>query len=310
MHAPDASTWFAGDLGDPWVARIADALPRRTLRIDCPAELPELWPTGQGPRTLVLHRANLTTTDLERLRNLRSRGDFPPRVVLCAGAYARYHQWERWGPMVDAIVPEATASETIARHLIDAEPRRGPRDLARPWPSSAATAICSRPWPTPAESRDSRPSPSTAGTTHRPVSSRWRSSRCWPTAGRTTLRGRADPADRRPPGIRRSPIRRRGKTPRCRGLPGPPMRPGRPHLRPRPPDFRQVRACPHGTPSPRRALASGFGRGRSARACLESDEVPRKSCSQPPQVAIQSCELEMSHASVVSRLRGRPHSTP
>jgi len=132
MHTPDATTptWFAGDLDDPWVAGIADALPRATRRLDCGGDLPEDWPEGPSPATLVLHRANLTRTDAERLRALRERGPRPPRVVLCAGPLARYHQWERWGPLVEAVLPESTASETVARHVAAAAGQRrcaGPR---------------------------------------------------------------------------------------------------------------------------------------------------------------------------------------
>ena len=120
---PVASCWFAGDLADPWVAEIADALPRPARRLDCPGDLPETWPVGPLPNVVILHRANLTPTDAERLRLLRGRGPCPPRVVLCAGSYARYHHWERWGPLIDAVLPEATASASVARHLIEGEPR-------------------------------------------------------------------------------------------------------------------------------------------------------------------------------------------
>lgn len=126
MIEPDTSTWFAGDLDDPWVADIADALPRGSRRFSCPGELPETWPAGLGPRVLVLHRANLTATDAQRLARLRARGASPPRVILCAGQYVRYHQWERWGPLVDVVLPEATAAETVARQLLGADARWRP----------------------------------------------------------------------------------------------------------------------------------------------------------------------------------------
>ncbi len=134
MHtSDDARTtliWFAGDTDDPWVAAIADALPPGTRRLARGGDLPAEWPGGPTPSTLVLHRANLTPTDAERLRVLRERGPRPPRVVLCVGPLARYHHWERWGPLVDAVLPEATASETVARHVAAVGGRRreaGPR---------------------------------------------------------------------------------------------------------------------------------------------------------------------------------------
>jgi hypothetical protein len=117
MRSPEATTWFAGDLDDPWVAAIAEALPPGTVRIPCAGDLPETWPGGRPPAVLVLHRPLLTGLDAERLRRLRGRGDRPPRVVVCVGPHARAHQLERWSPLVDAILPEATARETIARHV-------------------------------------------------------------------------------------------------------------------------------------------------------------------------------------------------
>ena len=46
--------------------------------------------------------------------------------MLCLGAYARQHQWEPWAPLVDVTLPEATASETLPRHLAGAEGRPRP----------------------------------------------------------------------------------------------------------------------------------------------------------------------------------------
>ncbi len=119
MEGPDRPIWFAGDLGDPWVASIAGALPRGTPRIDCPGNLPELWPAdGPSPGVLVLHRASLDATDAQRLTRLRGRAEGPPRVVLCLGPHARHVDLERWARLVDAVIPEATARETVARHAL------------------------------------------------------------------------------------------------------------------------------------------------------------------------------------------------
>ena len=128
MNAPDPNLWFAGDLDDPWVAAIADALPRGARRIPCAGDLPDAWPEGPGPRTLVLHRPTLTASDADRLHGLRHRGPTPPRVVLCLGPHARYHQWERWAPLVDVALPEATAPDVVARHLSGAEGRSRPAE--------------------------------------------------------------------------------------------------------------------------------------------------------------------------------------
>jgi hypothetical protein len=122
---------FAGDLEDPWVAAIADALPASALRLACPEELPEAWPPLVQPaRVLVLHRSVLTETDAERLGRLRTPVDGRargPRVILCAGPYARYHHFLRWASLVDVVLPEATAPEVVARHVAPGRPRMEPR---------------------------------------------------------------------------------------------------------------------------------------------------------------------------------------
>jgi hypothetical protein len=127
MDGLDRSPWFVGDLEDPWVLAIADALPRGAPRMRCSAELPSVWPAPLlAARTLVLHRPALTSVDAERLRRLRAREGPPIKIVLCVGPHARYRDLERWIPLIDALLPEATARETIARHVTGAE------SLARP----------------------------------------------------------------------------------------------------------------------------------------------------------------------------------
>jgi CheY-like chemotaxis protein len=127
------SVVFAGDLDDAWVAAIAGALPARTARVHCPGDLPANWPQGLGlARTLVVHRAILSETDAERLPRQRGRDVEGPRVVLCVGPHARYHQLVRWSPLVDVILPEATAAEVVGRHVIGAPARvrpAGPRPI-------------------------------------------------------------------------------------------------------------------------------------------------------------------------------------
>jgi hypothetical protein len=116
---------FAGDLSDPWVADLAASLPPRTARIDCPGALPDRWP---GPaRVLVLHRSILDGADAERLRSARRAGIFE-RLILCLGPHARYHQVQRWAPLATAILPEATAAESLPRYLAE---DRAPRFAGR-----------------------------------------------------------------------------------------------------------------------------------------------------------------------------------
>ncbi len=131
MEGPERAVWFAGDLDDPWVAEIAEALPRETFRLDCPADLPEAWPIDRPtPAALVLHRSNLTATDAQRLMRLKARADRTPRLILCVGPHARYADVERWSRVVDVVLPEATARESVARHALGLE-RQPPRSRPR-----------------------------------------------------------------------------------------------------------------------------------------------------------------------------------
>jgi len=128
------SIWFAGDLDDPWVVSIAEALPRHSIRIDCPEDLPETWPIDRPtPSALVLHRTFLTATDAQRVVRLKARADRTPRVVLCRGLQALYVEVERWSRLVDVILSEATAAETVLRQAlaIDRPLRPGPVAGAR-----------------------------------------------------------------------------------------------------------------------------------------------------------------------------------
>lgn len=120
MNAPDGPVWFVGDLDDPWVGAIADAVPGSVLRHSCAGELPEcLFRNLPPPRALVLHRAALSHRDAEWLARLRGGPTGAPRVILCVGPHARHADLERWSSLLDVVVPEATARETIARHVAE-----------------------------------------------------------------------------------------------------------------------------------------------------------------------------------------------
>lgn len=111
------SAFFVGDLADPWVAGLADALPPPTGRLDCPGPLPECWPAAARQAPLwVVHRSSLEPGDAERLRNARREG-LLDRLILCLGSHTRYHQLQRWNGLASVVLGEATAPEVIGRHL-------------------------------------------------------------------------------------------------------------------------------------------------------------------------------------------------
>lgn len=137
--------WFVGDLRDSWVAGLADALPSpwRVVRFDCPGELPDdLADRPDLPAVMIVHRGVLTRADAERLARLRSARGPVPRLVLCYGPHVRQADLERWVALVDAAVPEATASETLASWLSTGRagrPRASGARRARPAPIVAVS---------------------------------------------------------------------------------------------------------------------------------------------------------------------------
>ena len=111
MHDDTASIHFFGDLSDPWVAEIADALPEYAGRTDCPDSLPLVLPSAD---ILVVHRANLGSHDGEILRSGWENGS---RIFLCIGPHVRARDLERLGHSVELVLNEATASAMIGRHV-------------------------------------------------------------------------------------------------------------------------------------------------------------------------------------------------
>lgn len=128
-NAPERPVWFVGDLDDPWVSAIAEVLPGDVARISCAGDWHEpLQAPGPPPGTLIVHRPTLTPLDLERLARLRKERTPAPRVILCVGPYARHGDLERCAASVDVVLPEATARETLPRHVPRGEMRPpGPR---------------------------------------------------------------------------------------------------------------------------------------------------------------------------------------
>ncbi|WP_406701064.1 hypothetical protein V5E97_19955 [Singulisphaera sp. Ch08] len=119
LNASERSVWFVGDLDDPWVVGIVDALPRSVLRVNCAGEWSdELLHDLPDPVTLVIHRAFLTRRDGERLARLRKDRSASLRLILCVGPHIRYADLLRWSTLADVVLPEATVRETIARHVV------------------------------------------------------------------------------------------------------------------------------------------------------------------------------------------------
>lgn len=118
---------FLGDLTDPWVAGIAGAMPAGCRSEGCSDRLPVAWPDGCPPaEVLVVHRDALSIGDRDRLAALKNSQEPPPRVVLCHGIHARRHHLETWLGLVDTCLPEAVASEVVARHVQPNVPRERP----------------------------------------------------------------------------------------------------------------------------------------------------------------------------------------
>jgi hypothetical protein len=141
VNDPGPSVWFVGDLGDPWVAAIADALPREVERRTCAGVLPDDWlDETSALGTIVVHRALLTARDARWLAALRSGRADPPRVVLCVGPHIRHAELERLASLVDEVVPEATARDTIARHLPGGE-IRAPLAVRGPDPGRCVSVV-------------------------------------------------------------------------------------------------------------------------------------------------------------------------
>lgn len=111
---------FVGDLEDPWVVSIANALPAQTLKVNVSGNLPETVfqiIINSEPSVFIVHRMLLTPHDAEWLSRLKSILPNPPRVVLCFGVHTRSADLERWLGLVDIAIPEATARDTIGRQL-------------------------------------------------------------------------------------------------------------------------------------------------------------------------------------------------
>jgi len=122
MEPTAQGIWFAGDLGDSWVVDLAESLrPLAPIRWDTRGEqLPEKpFDAADPARVLILHRSRVSRADVARLEELRKRlgPERWPHVVLCVSPHVRYAELESCANLVDLILPEATARETLPREL-------------------------------------------------------------------------------------------------------------------------------------------------------------------------------------------------
>ncbi len=125
MAATSDTIGFIGDLEDPWVAGIADALPADldVERLNCTGDVPEA-PFGPrlSHRLIVVHRHRLSALDRTRIKRWREQSEtetqIKPAVVLCVSPYVRYEEIERVLGLVDQVVPEGTAADILPGRII------------------------------------------------------------------------------------------------------------------------------------------------------------------------------------------------
>jgi hypothetical protein len=115
MAVDAPSVLFIGDLDDPWVAAIADAIPGEVARRNC-TDGP-LFEEPADQSTVVIHRETLGPGDAAVMRDLSEAGR---RVILCIGPHVRARDVDQFAVSADLVLPDATASETIARHVCPA----------------------------------------------------------------------------------------------------------------------------------------------------------------------------------------------
>lgn len=132
---------FIGDLDDPWVAAIADALAadRRVHRVRCVGPLPERpFVEAAFPPAVVIHRHKLGPADAQRLEAWRTPVEDPaPHLTLAISPYVRYEELERWAGLADLVVSEAIAADVLPGRLA----RRLDGPGRRPTPDHPACRI-------------------------------------------------------------------------------------------------------------------------------------------------------------------------
>ncbi|MGA9922528.1 MAG: hypothetical protein WBQ29_03925 [Isosphaeraceae bacterium] len=137
MDATGPTIRFVGDLGDPWVMEILGSISdlSEVHAVMCVGDVPDrLFEPDQPPRLLIVHRTRLSQADAARIEQWRSvpRVNALPRVILCFSPYVRYAELERCSRGVDLAISEATAVETLSRHVSRLLERRDEPPRAAP----------------------------------------------------------------------------------------------------------------------------------------------------------------------------------
>ncbi len=122
MDATGPTIRFVGDLGDPRVMEILGSISdlSEVHAVMCVGDVPDrLFGPDQPPRLLIVHRTRLSQADAARIEQWRPvpRVHALPRVILCFSPYVRYAELERCSRGVDLAISEATAVETLSRHV-------------------------------------------------------------------------------------------------------------------------------------------------------------------------------------------------
>lgn len=122
MDGSEAPIWFLGDLEDAWACRLLKSTQSvaDVWAVSCREGLPDgLLATSPVPQVLVLHRSRLSLADVSKIEGWRTgaRSALLPRVLLCYGPFVRHAELERCGRVVDLMLPEATAGDTLPGQL-------------------------------------------------------------------------------------------------------------------------------------------------------------------------------------------------
>ena len=137
MDATGPRIRFVGNLGDPWVMEILGSISdlSEVHAVMCVGDVPDrLFEPDQPPRLLIVHRTRLSQADAARIEQWRSlpRVNVLPQVILCFSPYVRYAELERCSRGVDLAISEATAVETLSRHVSRLLERRDEPPQAAP----------------------------------------------------------------------------------------------------------------------------------------------------------------------------------